>query len=88
MRNDLLREHIERVAEVAAGFDLTVDHSTRDHCRFKQVATMLREDRPPRWLANLVACATNALQATADRTRRFDLDNQVHSAHINAKFER
>ena len=88
MRDDLLRKHIERVAEVTAGFDLAVDHSTRDDCCFKEVATMLREDRPSRRLANLVACATNALQATADRTRRFDLDDQVDSAHINAKFER
>ncbi len=87
VRDDLLGEHVERVAQVAGRLDLTVDHPARDHCRFEQVAAVLREDRASRRLAHLVAGATDALQTAADRTGRLDLDHEIDGAHVDAELQ-
>ena len=86
--DDLLGEHVERVAQVAGRLDLAVDHPPGDHGRFEQIAAVLREDRPSRRLADLVAGAADALQSAADRARRLDLDDEVDRAHVDAELER
>ena len=88
MGDDLLGEHVERVAQVAGRLDLAVDHPPGDDGRFEQVAAVLREDRPTRRLADLVAGAADALQAAADRAGRLDLDDEVDRAHVDAELER
>ena len=49
---------------------------------------MLREELPPARLADLVARPADALQATAHRTRRLDLDDEVDRTHVDAELER
>ena len=88
MSDDLLGEDVERVAQVAGVLDLTVEHPTGDDRRLDQVATVLREDRPLTRFADLVARATDPLEAAVHRTRRLDLDDQVDRAHVDTELER
>ena len=63
--DDLLGEHVERVAQVAGVLDLAVEHAAHDDRRLEQVAAVLGVDRAPARLADLVAGAADALQAAA-----------------------
>ena len=85
--DDLLGEHVERVAQVAGRLDLAVEHAPHDDGRLEQVAAVLRVDRALARLADLVAGAPDALQAAADRARRLDLDHEVDGAHVDAELE-
>ena len=60
-RDDLLGEHVERVARNAGLLDLTVPHRACDDGRLEQVGAELREDTPLRNGVELVAGAANAL---------------------------
>jgi hypothetical protein len=68
-RDDLLGEHVERVARDAELLDLAVAHSLGDHRRLDQVALVLREDHAPGDVADMVACPAGALQPAGDRRR-------------------
>ena len=85
--DDLLGQHVERVAQVAGRLDLAVEHAPHDDRRLEQVAAVLRVDRAPARLADLVAGAADALQAAADRAGRLDLDHEVDGAHVDAELE-
>ena len=85
--DDLLGEDVERVAQVVGVLDLAVDHAPGDDRGLEQVAAVLRVDRAPARLADLVAGPADALQATAHGTRRLDLDDEVDGAHVDAELE-
>ena len=85
--DELLGEHVERVAQVAGGLDAPVEHPPRDHRRLEQVAAVLGVDRAPARLADLVAGAPDPLQAAADGAGRLDLDHEVDGAHVDAQLE-
>ena len=85
--DQLLGEHIERVAQVASGLDAPVEHPPRDHRRLEQVAAVLGVDRAPAGLADLVAGSPDPLQAAADGAGRLDLDHEVDGAHVDAELE-
>ena len=85
--DDLLREHVERVAQEAGGLDLPVDHPPHDDRGLEQVAAVLRVERALARLADRVTGATDALQPAADRARRLDLDDEVDRAHVDAQLE-
>ena len=61
--DDLLGQHVERVAQVAGVLDQPVVHAPDDDRGLEQVAAVLGEDRAPARLAHLVAGAADALQA-------------------------
>jgi hypothetical protein len=63
-------------------------HQGHDGGGFEEVATVLREDLAPARLADLVAGATDALEAARHRTRRLDLDDEVDRAHVDAELQR
>ena len=86
-RDDLLRQHVERVARDLRLFDLAAAHRARDDRRLEQVGAELREDAPLRDRAELVARAADALQAARDGLRRLDLDHEVDRAHVDAELE-
>ena len=67
--NDLLCQHVERVAQEASGLDLPADHALRDHCCFQQVAAMLGVHDAPAGLAHRVAGAPHTLHAPRDGAR-------------------
>ena len=85
--DDLLGQHVERVAQVARVLDLAVEHPPGDDRRFQQVAAVLGVDRALARLAHLVPGTTDALQAAAHRARRLDLDDEVDGAHVDAELE-
>ena len=87
VRDDLLGEHVERVAQVARGLDLAREHAAHHDRRLEQVAAVLRVDRALARLADLVPGAADALQPAADRTRRLDLDHEVDRTHVDAELE-
>ena len=86
--DDLLGQHVERVAQVVGVFDQSVDHAPHDDRRFEQVAAVLREDRAAARFADLVPGTADALQAAAHRSGRLDLDDEIDSTHVDAELER
>ena len=87
-RDDLLGEHVERVARHDRRLDVAVAHALRHHGALEQVGAELREDAPARDLADAVAGAADPLEARGHRLRRLHLDHQVHGAHVDAELER
>ena len=87
-RDDLLREHVERIARIAGRLDARVVHRARDRGAGDQVAAELRHDDPAAGGADGVAGAADALHAARDRRRRLDLDDQIDRAHVDAELER
>ena len=86
-RDDLLREHVERVARDRRLLDRAVAHRARDDRALEQVGAELREDAALRDRAELVAGAADALQPARDRLRALDLDDEVDGAHVDAELE-
>ena len=66
VRDDLLRQHVERVAQEAAGLDEPLAHAPHDNGGLQQVAAVLRIQRALAGLADAVTGAADALQATRD----------------------
>ena len=86
--DDLLGQHVERVAQIARVLDLAVDHPPGHHRRLDEVAAMLGKDRAFAGLADRVAGPADPLQPTAHGTGRLDLDHEVDRAHVDPEFER
>ena len=61
--DDLLGEHVERVAQEARGLDLAGDHPLSHHGSLEQVAAMLGIQRAATGLAHRVAGSADALHA-------------------------
>ena len=87
-RDDLLRQHVERIARIARGLDLALVHRARDGGAGHQIAAELRKDDAFADGARLMAGAADALQAAGDRRRRLDLHDQIDGAHVDAELER
>ena len=85
--DDLLREHVERVARHDGRLDLALAHPLGDHRALDQVGAELREDAALRRVADVVAGAADALQPGGDRLRRLDLEHEVDGAHVDAELE-
>ena len=86
-RDDLLGEHVERVARHAHRLDEPVAHPLDDDGGLHEVAAVLREHDALAHRADLVARAADALQPARDARRRLDLDHEVDRAHVDAELE-
>ena len=86
-RDDLLGEHVERVARDRRLLDRAVAHRARDDSALEQIGAELREDAALRDGAELVAGAADPLQPARDRLRALDLDDEVDGAHVDAELE-
>ena len=86
-RDDLLGEHVERVARHAQLLDRAVQHSPGHDRRLHQVALVLGEDQATGDVADVVARAPGALQPAGHRRRRLHLDDQVNRAHVDAELQ-
>ncbi len=86
-RHDLLGEDVKRVARDLGGFDRALVHAPGDDRRLEEVAAVLREDHALARRADLVAGPPDPLQPTGDAGRRFDLDDQVDRAHVDAQLQ-
>ena len=86
--HDLLRQHIQRIAQEARRLHVALVHRPRHRRARHQVRAILGKDDAVRRRAHLVARAPDALHAAGDRRRRLDLNHQVDRAHVDAQFER
>ncbi len=87
-RDDLLGEHVERVARHDRRLDLAFVHAPGDDGALEQVAAELGEDAPAADLADAVPGASDALQPARDGLGRLDLQHEVDSAHVDSELER
>ena len=87
-RDDLLREHVERVPRDLRLLDQALAHRLRDDGRLEQVGAELGEDAALRDVAEVVSGPADALQPAGDRLRALDLDHEVDRAHVDAELER
>ncbi len=86
--DELLGEHVERLARHPRVLDLAPAHAI-DHDRgLEQVAAVLGDEAAERGHVHLVAGAADALQAGGDRLGRLHLHDQVDRAHVDAELER
>ena len=86
-RDDLLRQHVERVARIGRLLDPALGHARGRRGGREEIAAVLREEDAPRGFADAVARPPDALQAGRDRGRRLDLDDEVDGAHVDAELE-
>ena len=63
-------------------------HGAGDGGAGDQVGAVLGEDDAFADRADVMAGAADALHAAGDRGRRFDLDDEIDGAHVDAEFER
>ena len=63
-------------------------HGARDGGAGDQVGAVLGKEDAFADRVHVVAGAADALHAAGDRGRRFDLDDEVDGAHVDAEFER
>jgi hypothetical protein len=87
-RDDLLGQHVERIARDDGRLDVPVAHPLGHHRALEEVGPELREDAPARDLAYPVPGAADPLKPGGDRLGRLDLDHEVDRAHVDAEFER
>ena len=85
--HDLLGQHVQRVAQEAAGLDQPLLHPPGDHGGLQQVPPVLGVDRALAGLAHAVPGAADALQAPADRAGGLHLDDEVHRPHVDAELQ-
>ena len=85
--HDLLRQDVERVARVSAGFDPRLVHRAGDGGARDEIASKFRDDDPAAGSADRVSGATDALHAAGDRRWRLDLYDQVDGSHVDAELE-
>ena len=86
-RDDLLGEHVERVARHDGRLDVSGAHPGRDDRALEQVGAELREDPPLADRLDGVAGTADPLQAARDGLGGLDLDHQVHGAHVDPELE-
>ena len=90
MRNggdDLLGQDVEGIAEDGSRLDEALVHGAGDGRAGDEVGAVFREDDAFAGDSHLVAGAADALHSGGDGGRRFDLDDKIDGAHVDAEFE-
>ena len=87
-RDDLLGEHVERVARDDGRLDLALAHPPRDDRALEQVGAELREDAALADARRRCGRRGRCAAARGDRLRRLDLQHEVDGAHVDAELER
>ena len=87
-RNDLLGEQIQRIAQVAGGFDLRAAHCLDRGRGCQEIAAIFGVNHTLGNRADMVARAADPLQPRGNRGRGLNLHHQIHRAHIDAELER
>ena len=87
-RNELLAEHVQRIAWKASRFDVPLVHGSRHGGTGNQVGAVFRKQHAFAHRIHGVASAADALHAASDRRRSLDLNDEVDRSHIDAKFQR
>ena len=91
MGNDgdqLLAEHVQRIARKAGRLDVAFVHGAGDGGAGNEVGAVFRKQHALADGIDRVPGAANALHAAGHGRRRLDLDDEVDSAHVDAEFKR
>jgi hypothetical protein len=86
--DDLLRQHVERVAWIRRGLHRAVGHAGCCCSGREQIAPVLGKEHAARYAAHLVPRAPEPLQAARHARRRLDLQHQIDRAHVDAQLQR
>ena len=87
-RHHLLRQHIQRIAQVARRLHLALVHRLRHSGACNKIRAVLGKDHAFARRAHVVPRAPDALHPTRHDRRRLDLDHQIDRAHVDAQFQR
>ncbi len=87
-RNDLLREHVQRILRNAEPVELAAMDAIDEGRAFHKLIARQRKQPPLGRAGNRMPGAPDTLQEIRDRARRTDLANQIDIADIDAKLER
>ena len=87
-RHQLLRQHIQRIARKARRLDVPLVHGARHRGAGHQVGAVLGKENPLAHRIHVMAGAADALHPAGHRGRRFNLNHQVHGAHVDAQLQR
>ena len=87
MATSLLAEDVEGVTRKAGGLDVALVHGAGDGGAGDEVGAVFGKENAFADGVDGVAGAADALHAAGDRGRRFDLDDEVDGAHVDAEFE-
>ncbi len=85
--DDLLRQHVQRVARDRQLFDHALPHPLGDDGGLDEVAAVLGEEHTAGDRPDLVTRPADPLQATGDRRRRLYLHDEVDRTHVDAQFQ-
>ena len=88
LRDDLLREHVERLVRHRQAVELAAADAVEQRRAFDQIVARERKQAPLRRAADRVAGTADALQESRDRARRADLADEIDVADVDAEFER
>jgi len=86
--DNLLGKNVEGIAKVARRFDQALVHGARDGGTGDEIGTVLGEDDPVAGGSNMMPGAADALHTAGDRGRRFNLNDEVDRAHVDAELKR
>ena len=87
-RDELLGEHVERLARDAGVLDRALAHPADDDGRLEQVAAVLGEEAAVRGGVDVMAGPPDPLEAGGHRLRRLHLHDEVDRAHVDPELER
>ena len=87
-RDQLLREHVERVARVPGGLDVRAQHPLCHDRHLEQVAPVLGDELADAGRPHLVSGPADPLEPAGDGRRRFHLHHEVDRTHVDPELER
>ena len=87
-RDDLLREHIERLRGNAQPVEFAAPHAVEQRGALHQIVARQRKQPPLGRAADRVAGPSDTLQEAGDRARRAELAHEIHVADVDAELER
>ena len=87
-RDQLLRQHIQRIARKARRLDVALVHGACNGRAGHQIGAIFGKENAFAHRVHMVAGAADALHAAGHRRRRLNLNHQVDRAHIDAQLQR
>ncbi len=86
-RDRVLGQDVQRIGGHPHGLDLAGEHPLHADRAAQQIGAVLGEQHAAGGLTDLVAGPPDALQSAGHRRRCFDLDDQIHRAHVDAELQ-
>ena len=88
LRDDLLREHVERRDRLLRAVEVPFAHGADERCALDQLVARGREEPAARPYTERVARASDALHEGGDAPRRADLADEIDRADVDPQLQR